>query len=232
MKTTLEHMVEVVKTSLEYVSSCITLKDKTIPPLPRYAKLNDLALLVIDVQSQFCDPKNHRGNTHTERTAERIKRMIPEFRKACVPVYVIYFSRDEKPIDKIDFYQFAPEKSDIIVRKTADSAFQGSMIGDILSAHRRKKILACGFNLGACVMRTVLDAKKEGYDVQVLRDLSENDNENYRGKGTTENIRQMMQQGIEMTRAEQALKTCRQVNAANSNMAPWSKKQMIEKTDA
>lgn len=176
----------------------------------------DIALLVIDVQKEFCDPAGHRGNKITERTSKRIKELVPEFRKAGVPVYAVYFS--ERPLKKedIDFYQFEPENSDALIAKNANSAFQGSEIEDILRKHNRKTLLTCGFNLDACVHYTAIDARKLGFDVQVIRDLSGNGKTNSHGKKATKYIREMIKQGVEITTSRKALERLQTVNAANT----------------
>jgi nicotinamidase-related amidase len=141
----------------------------------------DVALLVIDVQKEFCDPKRFfgRGNAETAEVSKRIQSLVPEFRKAGIPVYAVYFSREEKKnAADIDFYEFTPHPDDTLVAKNQDSAFEGSNIKKILLEDKRKTLLTCGFNLNACVKSTVLDALIEGFDVCLLRDLVGNDNEN------------------------------------------------------
>lgn len=171
-------------------------KEKVDPAPVKYEpKPGETALLVIDVQEEFCDPKKGRGNRETRQVSKKIKDLIPEFRKAGIPTYVIYFSYVEKQPDKIDFYMFQPDKEDVLIAKDADSAFEGSNIKKILEEHKRTKLLACGFNLNACVYSTVMDARKNGFDVCVLRDLTGNDNENDRSK-TAEKIKNMRGKGI------------------------------------
>jgi len=138
----------------------------------------EIALLVIDVQEQFCDPAQ-RGNKQTVKISERIQSLVPEFRKANIPVYAIYYSaQGEKPAEQVDFYKFTPDKDDIIVAKDGDSAFMSSNIMGMLDKQSRKLLLVCGFNEAACVKRTVLDARSAGFQVCVLSDLTGNDNNN------------------------------------------------------
>ena len=59
-----------------------------------------VALLVIDVQKEFCDPAGRRGNGETEEISGRIQSIVPAFRKAGVPVYAVYFSRNGEKIRK------------------------------------------------------------------------------------------------------------------------------------
>jgi len=77
----------------------------------------DLALLVIDVQQEFCDPQGARGNKETREVSQRIRRLVPAFRKAGVPVYVIYFADDPKKTQDVDFYEFRPRQGDFVLRK-------------------------------------------------------------------------------------------------------------------
>lgn len=156
----------------------------------------DAALLVIDVQKEFCDPRGSRGNQRTKAIAERIKSIAPEFRKAGIPVYAVYFSHDgEKKRSAIDFYKFTPHKNDILIAKNADSAFVGSKINEILQRDGRKLLLTCGFNTNACVFETVMDARKRSFDVCLLTDLTENDNCCYDSK--EKYIEKMRKKGVE-----------------------------------
>lgn len=136
----------------------------------------EIGLLVIDAQIKFCDPEGKRGNQETKRISERIQSLMSEFRKINILIYAVYFSREEiEDPEKIDFYQFKPDLEDKLIRKTADSAFRGSSIKEVLKEDKKKLLLACGFNASACVRSTVLDAKESGFDVCVLEDLTGND---------------------------------------------------------
>ena len=146
----------------------------------RYAPpAGDTALLIIDVQRMYCDPiTSPRGSLQTRKISGQIKRLTPAFRAAGIPAYVIYFDEENKPLKKVDFYKVKPSNDDYAVSKSTDSAFQSGELSTLLMAHRRKKLLVCGFNLSACVLKTVEDARKEGYEVTVISDLSGNDKMN------------------------------------------------------
>lgn len=177
----------------------------------------DTALLVIDVQKEFCDPRKKRGNQETDRIAKRIQSVIPAFRKASIPTYVIYFKGDNDVLAKlgrIDFHHFTPDPADMLIAKNRDSAFQGSPIGDILKRHNRTKILTCGFNLNACVYETVIDACKNGFEVSVLEDLVGNDNRNGSAY-TPKYVRNMKNLGVMFSSSDEALRAVRSANAAN-----------------
>lgn len=153
------------------------------------------ALLIIDVQKEFADPAQGRGNTETRNVTKRINSLIPAFRAAGMPAYVVYFSDYEKNPQDIDFYMFRPHPQDKLIAKDEDSAFKGSNIKKILKHDKRKTLLACGFNLNACVFKTVMDARDNGFEVILLRDLTGNDNDNDRTK-TDAQIEKMKKRGV------------------------------------
>lgn len=159
------------------------------------------ALLVIDVQREFADPAGDRGNRETHRVAKRLSSLIPAFRAAGLPAYAVYYSEEgkKKPQD-IDFYLFRPAENDTLIAKDQDSAFRGSDIKKILQADKRKTLITCGFNLNACVFRTVMDARDNGFEVVLLEDLTGNDNDNDRGK-TAGRVAEMKQKGVRFVNA-------------------------------
>lgn len=175
--------------------------------------VNDTALLVIDVQREFCDPQLQRGNDETLRVSERIATLLPEFRKAGMPVYLVYFSNNllKPAAHKIDFFKIEPETTDTLVRKKLDSAFEGGNIHNVLQVHGRKKLLVCGFNTTACVKRTALSAVNLGYNVELLLDISGDDKtiyqeaEDNRRKYINDDIKDMQQKGIKLTTSHIAL---------------------------
>lgn len=175
----------------------------------------EVALLVIDVQKEFCDPSKKRGNQQTEVIAKRIRALVPQFRQASVPVYAIYFDwsakKKKKEASEVDFYEFQPEPEDVLVGKDRDSAFTGSDIEKILRKDGRKSLLVCGFNVSACVRDTVMDAREKGFDVTLLEDLAGNDNLNPRTPDAA--LKEMRQAGIEITQSETVL---RQVNVGRN----------------
>ena len=179
----------------------------------------DLALLVIDVQKEFCDPKGHRGNSETAEVSRRIGSLVPEFRKAGIPVYMVYFAYQEKKAKDIDFYEVKPADNDILVAKNRDSAFRGSSIETMLQKAGHRKLLTCGFNLNACVYSTVMDARDNGFQVTLLRDLCGNDKAND-DRYTNGCIKEMEEKGIAFNESREVLQHLRTVNAGNARRAP------------
>lgn len=165
---------------------------------------HNLALLVIDVQKEFCDPAGERGNKETADVAERIRNIVPAFRAANIPTYAIYFSCAPKGPSEIDFYKFTPDPHDQLIAKNKNSAFEGSTIKTILKTDKRKTLLVCGFNLNACIYSTVVDARRNGFDVCLLRDLVGNDKYNFTAN-TPHMLKKMKEKGVVIRSSAEAL---------------------------
>lgn len=140
---------------------------------------NDTALVIIDVQRQFCDPSNKRGNAQTDEIAGKIASIVPAFRAAGIPVYAVYYSDPEtQSPGSPDWFKFEPANSDILVPKTNTSAFGSSSLDTLLRQNHHRHLLVCGFNLNACITRTIAGALQRNYDVTLLQDLAGNDSSN------------------------------------------------------
>jgi len=165
----------------------------------------EVALLVIDVQKQFCDPDDWMGNgsEETVQVSERVKDLTPAFRKAGIPVYAVHFGKPEKDASAIDFYKFIPEPGDTLVAKNMRSAFLGGNIREILDRDHRKLLLTCGVYLNQCVRETVEDAVDQGFDVCLLRDMTGD----YKGDAdnTDQNLTAMTRKGIAVLQSGQVL---------------------------
>ncbi|MCK4945883.1 MAG: cysteine hydrolase [Alphaproteobacteria bacterium] len=177
--------------------------------------LKEVALLIIDVQNQFCILEAG-GNAEIETISEHIQSSLtPEFRKAGIQVYAIYYLDDmKKKASESDFYKFTPDKNDTPITKTESSAFQGSNIKEILEKDHKKRLVVCGFNLSSCVLNTVMDARKAGFEVWLLQDLTgDNDHfiyENNRSKEVS--LREMQAEGVVMTTSEKVLRQLRDLH--------------------
>lgn len=138
--------------------------------------IDEAAFVTIDVQGEFCDPNSPLANNNnvpqeTVNLCEQIQSISCAFRKACVRNYhVLYYNN----YGERDFFKLQPDKAagDRIIIKNDDSAFDGSNIDAVLQGDKKKTLLVCGFNLSACVLETVVHARKAGYEVYVLTDLT------------------------------------------------------------
>lgn len=136
------------------------------------------ALLLIDVQERYCNPEKGRGNADTAQTAKHIGALVPHFRKAGLPIYSIFFKHPHLKSGQTDFYHYRPASNDHLHMKRDDSAFtgcSGKMLDASLKNNRHKNLLIMGFNATACLLETVNDARKLGYNCTIAADAIGND---------------------------------------------------------
>lgn len=175
----------------------------------------DTALLVVDVQKEYCSPWRPRGNDETRAVTARILETVPQFRRAGVAVYPIYMMNvptyhladyaAQYPRG-VDRYRFRPARQDTVILKNRNSLFFDRP--DVTARLRddgRQVLLVAGFNLNACVFETAMDARKAGFSVQVLRDLCGNDNHNT-DHPTAAFIHRMEKAGITVTDSRRSLR--------------------------
>ncbi|MFH1157279.1 MAG: cysteine hydrolase [Pseudomonadota bacterium] len=207
---------------------------KFIPKLRPYPE--EVVFVVIDVQNQFCIP-GAGGNAQIEAISERIQSLAQEFRKAEIPVYAVYYFDDmKKKASEEDFYKFTPDKNDISITKTESSAFQGSSIKEILEKDHKKRLVVCGFNLSSCVLNTVMDARKAGFEVWLLQDLT-GDNDHFIYKDTRskeDSLRKMQAEGVVMTTSEKVLRQLREPRNTSGyqNGVPVTEEDVMKKAPA
>lgn len=163
------------------------------------------ALLVIDVQEEFCNPMFTRGNEETESVSKKIQKLAPAFREASIPVYAIWYGGTTRRTKKNPpvFYNFQPEEQDIKVKKLKPSVFdcfEASMDFRLKMAGI-KNLLLCGFNRSSCVMFSALDAKNHGYNTYLLEDLSGDGKMDYQ-PSKNESVKCFVQNGIEVISAD------------------------------
>jgi nicotinamidase/pyrazinamidase len=151
------------------------------------------ALVVVDVQRDFL-PGGALGVPAGDQVVAPINRTVSMFERAGLP---IFYSRDWHPTDHISFKArggpwprhcvagtdgaaFAPTlrvpASAVVISKAtspdrdAYSAFQDTTLASQLRAAGVRRVYVGGLATDYCVKATVLDAKREGFDVKVLKD--------------------------------------------------------------
>lgn len=151
------------------------------------------ALIVVDVQRDFL-PGGALGVPAGDEVVAPLNRVIEAFAAADLPVF---FSRDWHPANHCSFRaqggpwpphcvagtdgaNFAPElrvppKSVVVSKATAPeqdaySAFQGTTLAAQLGAAGVKRVVVGGLATDYCVKATVLDARRHGFEVEVLDD--------------------------------------------------------------
>jgi nicotinamidase-related amidase len=159
-----------------------------------------IGLVIIDLQKEFCDPKARDGSEATDRVAESIAALAPEFRKFA-RIYAVGWPED--PAAAIDFYKFHPEPQDTVIVKTEASAFLGSTIKTSLDNDHRKLLLISGVYLGQCVLPTIEHALNLGFDVCVLSDLTTD--HKMEAEFTNENLAEIEDKGAAVLQSEQVL---------------------------
>lgn len=151
------------------------------------------ALIVVDVQRDFL-PGGALGVPAGDAVVPVLNRAIAGFERAGLPVF---YSRDWHPPDHCSFRAqggpwpphciagsegaaFAPglrkpEDAPVISKATtqgqdAYSAFQGTMLAQQLAAAGARRVFVGGLATDYCVKATVLDARANGFEVEVLCD--------------------------------------------------------------
>ncbi len=151
------------------------------------------ALIVVDVQRDFL-PGGALGVPAGDKVIAPLNRAVGVFERAGLP---IFYSRDWHPANHMSFKAqggpwprhcvagtegaaFAPTlrvpaNAALISKATtaerdAYSAFQDTTLASQLRAAGVRRVFVGGLATDYCVKATVLDAKREGFDVKVLRD--------------------------------------------------------------
>ena len=158
------------------------------------------ALLVIDVQNDFCAPQGALGVQNEDLTrvhvaAERIRDLLPAARAAGVPCVFVRVVHDDwldagawgdrhrgtgrsrssarKAVDGTwgaEFYLVQPEPGDLVLTKTRYSAFKGTPLRQILLGNTVRDVVLTGTQTDVCIIATALDAIQEGFGVTVIED--------------------------------------------------------------
>ncbi|MEM1524994.1 MAG: bifunctional nicotinamidase/pyrazinamidase [Nitrososphaerales archaeon] len=184
----------------------------------RYIIGKDSALLIIDVQNDFC-PNGALPVPDGDKIIPILNKYIEKFVKAGASIYA---TRDWHPPNHISFKtrggtwpphciqntrgaEFHPKLAlpkgvKIISKGTspdreAYSGFEGTNLSSLLKDQGIKTVFIGGLATDYCVKATVLDALKEGFHVVFLEDASKGVDVN---KGDSERaIKIMMEKGAE-----------------------------------
>lgn len=161
--------------------------------IPEVSAWNNKALVVVDVQTDFC-PGGALAVDAGDRVVAPINRLIRRFVEASRPVVA---TRDWHPPDHCSFRErggdwpvhcvartpgaayhadLALPPDALIVDKgtrsdaEAYSAFEGTDLAQRLCALGVREILVCGLATDYCVKATALDGLREGFEVTVVTD--------------------------------------------------------------
>jgi ureidoacrylate peracid hydrolase len=157
------------------------------------------ALVVVDVQNDFCADRGHFARSGvdlrpSQEMAPRLAGLVDRARRAGVLVVFVQAIYDEKYIGPAeldrrrrshsewprcvegtwgaDFYQLQPYPGDIIVRKHRYSGFVGTDLDLVLRSRGVRTVAVTGVASDVCVEATVRDAFMRDYHVVVVTDCT------------------------------------------------------------
>jgi ureidoacrylate peracid hydrolase len=165
--------------------------------LDRILSADWAALLVVDVQNDFCHPDGHFGRRGFDLSAvhqavDRLERLLPRAREVGVPVIFIQLIHDaatnsdawigrseHRQADACvigtwgaELYRLKPTSSDAIVTKRRYSPFVGTDLEYVLRAAGRKSLLVAGVATNICVEQTLRDGFMRDYHVALVEDCA------------------------------------------------------------
>jgi len=140
---------------------------------------NKTALIVVDMQNDFVNPKGALYVKGSEKIVPTIRSLVEKARKKNV---MIVFTMDTHMEDDIEFSiwpkhtvegswgwqiidELKPEKNDVIVRKLRYDAFFGTPLDHILRIRGIEYVVVCGVVANICVLHTAGSAALHGYKV-------------------------------------------------------------------
>jgi len=167
------------------------------PHLARILSPRSAALLVVDVQNDFCHQDGLFGKAGADMrgvqaAARRIESLLPAARRAGVPVFFIAMQHDagsnslawtsRYPVQRADacvtgswgaeLYGVRPEPGEPVVVKHRYSPFVGSNIEYLLRARERRSLLVAGVATNICVEAVLRDGFNRDYDVVLVEDCA------------------------------------------------------------
>ena len=132
------------------------------------------ALLVIDMQNYFLDPKSHAFIPSNKIIVRNILRLINLYRSNNLPIIFTYFAIQPEEKDSIGNWwndtvydnsheskiinQIQPKNSDLVLRKKSYSAFHDTKLKEYLKSKNITNILISGVLTNLCCDTTARDA--------------------------------------------------------------------------
>jgi nicotinamidase-related amidase len=135
------------------------------------------ALIIIDVQQAFDDPKwGRRNNPMAEKN---ISRLISSWRSEKRPIVHIQHcsAEPESPLrPELPGWQFKPEAAPIdgepVIRKTVNSAFIGTELESYLKGNGMERLVIVGLTTDHCVSTTARMAGNLGFTTMLVSDAT------------------------------------------------------------
>lgn len=167
------------------------------PMLSRILSPDSAALLVVDVQNDFCHPEGLFGRLGVDLTAiraaaKRIAGLLPVARRAGVPVIFVMMTHDKSTNSEAwthrsathredaclagtwgaELFELRPGPGEPIVVKHRYSPFVGTNIEHLLRATGRRSLLVTGVATNVCVEAVLRDGFARDYHVVLIADCA------------------------------------------------------------
>lgn len=162
---------------------------KDLAPFSKHWKkfaITKSALIVIDLQNYFLDPKSHAFIPSAQTILPQIHTSIEFFRKAKMPIFYTRFAVKNHEKDPIGswwnsnveegssksklFAEICPLPNETVFRKTHYNAFLGTTLLKNLKETIVDSVLICGLQTHLCCESTARAAFEEGFKVFMLAD--------------------------------------------------------------
>ena len=158
-------------------------------------KLDHAAVIVVDVQNDFCHPdgwaaKNGFAMGAVDKAIPHLDELLTAARRASMPIVFIQLSRDDpdpnakrkqnKPPTSAcrrdtwgsDFTHVGPLDGEHVVQKRHHSAFYQTQLNDLLESLDVDTLIFTGFSTNVCVESSLRDAFQRDYGIVVVSDCT------------------------------------------------------------
>lgn len=167
------------------------------PHLARILSPQHAALLVVDVQNDFCHPDGLFGKlgmdlSGVQTAVKHLETLLPVARMRRVPVIFVVMEHDLTTNSTAwvyryaspradacvtgtwgaDLYELRPEEGEPIVVKNRYSPFVGTNIEYLLRATERRSLIVTGVATNICVEAVLRDGFIRDYDVVLVEDCA------------------------------------------------------------
>lgn len=147
----------------------------------------DTAVIVVDMQNDFCHPDGVLYADASEAVIPRVNDVVEQFGDDAAIIY----TQDSHTADSDEFEQWGehcrigswghelhediviPESDDtfaVAIQKHTYDAFFGTNIDAMLTGFGVDRVILCGTLVNVCVQETASSASLRGYDVTVVED--------------------------------------------------------------
>lgn len=181
-------------------TSADLVRDDVLLTLPQKVDPGHTAVVVIDVQNDFCAPGGYYDRTGAELASigdmiPRLQRLLTHAREAAVPVIFVAAGYDTEYLSSVhrerhlrrfgrvlpccptgtwgaEFFGVAPAPGDPVIVKRRYSAFHGTDLDLLLRNRAIRTLVLAGVATNVCVETAARDAYMRDYYVVVVSDCT------------------------------------------------------------